>query len=467
MSSLLLGLALLATQLPGPAAPEAGLDTERRLSALVDEGRAAERVRALCALGPRMGGTPSGHAAAELVALSYLSAGLSARIVEDPPQWCHSESAWALSARRGEEQVALASAWPYGNSPSARGTAVLGLVPRAGAALLAARRPRGRDQPAAAVVLIDGSTTLDGAYPVVQHVTRGAAAPVFGLSRADGELLRSWLAQGALVRIDYELEARIEEARPRTVLAALRRPGMDPWKDDYFLFCAHGDSDAGGPGADDNASGVAAVLEIAEAWSAAIAAGVVAPPPFGVRFAVWGSEIHSTRDYVARRVPGEGRLLGVINYDQAGYGSGADQLNIEPDDLPANVALVNAVFGVLRDQRGAPGFPERFATNKSLGGTDSYVFSGSKYCVQNSVPAVTVFASAWGEPAEHARTPGMPGESWSERDSVSVDYDNYYHSAGDTPENTTDREPWNTAWCARAGLLGARRYLQGLAAEPR
>ena len=56
----------------------------------------------------------------------------------------------------------------------------------------------------------------------------------------------------------------------------------------------------------------------------------------------------------------------------------------------------------------------------------------------------------------------MPGESWSDRDVVNVDYDAYYHSAGDTPENTTDKEPWNMGWCARAGLLGGRRWLEGL-----
>ena len=39
------------------------------------------------------------------------------------------------------------------------------------------------------------------------------------------------------------------------------------------MYCAHGDSDAGGPGANDNASGVAVVLEMARAWSGAIADG--------------------------------------------------------------------------------------------------------------------------------------------------------------------------------------------------
>ncbi len=56
----------------------------------------------------------------------------------------------------------------------------------------------------------------------------------------------------------------------------------------------------------------------------------------------------------------------------------------------------------------------------------------------------------------------MPGESWTDRDLVNVDYDNYYHSAGDTPENTVDKEPFNMGWCARIGMIGARRWLAGL-----
>ena len=77
--------------------------------------------------------------------------------------------------------------------------------------------------------------------------------------------------------------------------------------------------------------------------------------------------------------------------------------------------------------------------------------------------AVTLVTRAWDEPAEHPRTPGMPGESWRERDLVRVDYDNYYHSAGDTPENTTDKEPWNMGWCARVGMLVARRAVEAAA----
>ena len=61
-------------------------------------------------------------------------------------------------------------------------------------------------------------------------------------------------------------------------------------------------------------------------------------------------------------------------------------------------------------------------------------------------------------------TPGFPPVNWyddEEAGMVTVDGDAFYHSAGDTPENTTDREPWNMGWCARLGLLTARRFIEG------
>ena len=43
---------------------------------------------------------------------------------------------------------------------------------------------------------------------------------------------------------------------------------------------------------------------------------------------------------------------------------------------------------------------------------------------------------------------------------VTVDGDPFYHSAGDTPANTTDTEPFDMGWCARVGLLSARRLME-------
>lgn len=463
-------LVALAPQV-GPAAeplstPPARVALERELAARVSEPGMQARVRALVALGPRMGGTQSGARAAALREELLREGGLDVRVYEDGERWCHEELRFALRARRaGGEQLELARAWPWGYSPSGAGRLALALEPTADGAWLTNRFRSKRAGPKPRLALVDGSTTRGGGHPIVHHLPEGDTNPtiVFGLSRDEGARLREWLAAGAAVEVEYELEARIAKGRARTVVARLAGAGSTrPWKDDYLLFCAHGDSDAGGPGANDNASGEAVVIEIARAWAAAVREGKLSSPPREVRFAIWGSEIASTREFLATRVPGEGELLGVINYDQAGFGSGADQLNLEPDDLPANHALARVMLALLAEQRGAPGFPERWATNPSLGGTDSYVFSGSKYFRDGGRPALTLFTSAWGEPGDHPRTPGMPGESWRERDRVSVDYDEYYHSAGDTPENTTDQEPWNMGWCARVGWLGALRYLEGL-----
>lgn len=457
----------------------AALARESAAAARVDPTRAQRRVRELVALGPRMGGTRSGDAAAQFLVERLRESGLDVRVLDDPEKDAWQPLEWRVTARRaGEDQaLTLARAWPWTHSPDGRAELELSLESRPDGAWLTDKPARGASR--AALVLVDGATNIDGEYPVVGALRQQPGQPTFGISRPEGARLREWLAAGAQVRVEFELRGEARRARPKTVLARLRGAnspvGADaPWAGEYFLLCAHGDSDSGGPGADDNASGVATLLEIAQAWSAAIAAGELPAPAREVRFAVWGSEIFSTQDYLAQRIPAEGECLGVLNYDQAGFGSGADQLNLEPDDLPANRALIEQLLAVLREHApAAPDtaalFPSHWATNRSLGGTDSYVFSKSEYFKSALRPSITVFSSAWGAPAEHKRTADMPGESWRERDKVSVDYDAYYHSSGDTPENTTDKEPWNMAWCARVGMLGVARYVERAAkgAQPR
>ena len=42
---------------------------------------------------------------------------------------------------------------------------------------------------------------------------------------------------------------------------------------------------------------------------------------------------------------------------------------------------------------------------------------------------------------------------------ATIDGDAFYHTAGDSPENTTDTEPWNMGWNARIGWLAALRFM--------
>lgn len=433
----------------------------------VSEARAARTVRELVSLGPRMGGTRSGEAAAKLLEGRFADLGLETQRHLGRERWCHQELQWEVVVHiDGEVPYRLERAWPWGFSPGGSGTSVRMFVGDSGSepgsdhALLTGSYTgvRRRGVPSN-VVLVDDANTIDGEWPVCRPLRRqGTQAPAFGISSGEGAQLRAAVEAGKEVRIDWSLETEILEAPPVTVVATL--PGAEGAPPGHFLICAHGDSDSGGPGANDNASGVAIVLEIATAWTAAIRAGTLAPPPLEVRFAIWGSEIASTRAYLESEL-GAG-VLGVMNFDQAGYGSTGQRLHVEPDDIKSNAAFIGIASDVLRSHAGEEGFPERWATNKSLGGTDSYVFSGSRRFRDQGLPAVTLYTSAWGQPDEHPATPGMPGESWSERDRVAIDYDRFYHSAGDIPENTTDREPENMGWCARVGLLTTLRYLATL-----
>lgn len=439
------------------------LEAERSIARHVDRTRARDVVRAFVALGARMGGTASGERSAKLLEATFAEIGLPTTRHVARKTWCHEETGWELSVRIDEEEpYTIERAWPLGFSPAGSGSHPLALESDPERALLTGRfRGTRRKATPPALVLDDGRTSFDGAWPTCgpHPLGRRAKAPGFAISKPEGARLRAALAAGQSVRVDWELETRITEASPVTVVATIA-PRSEALPG-HVLVCAHGDSDSGGPGANDNASGIAIVLEMARAWKAALEAGELTAPPIEVRFAVWGKEIHSTADYLRSELGKD--VVAVLNFDQAGFGSTGQRLHVEPDDLPANAAFVRVCARVLADHAGQPGFPERWATNKSLGGTDSYVFSGNKRFRADELPAVTMFTSAWGSPDEQPRTTGMPGESWRERDRVEMDYDVHYHSAGDTPENTTDKEPENMGWCARVGLISILRWLDVLA----
>ncbi len=467
MLKLLLGLVLLQS----PTGPLTSLPT---LVTKTQASRAAKTVQELVALGPRMGGTPSGDRAANYLATSFRALGLETRTILEKEKLVHWEDSWSLVATitPGEDSdtdtIPLLRTWPYGFSPAAEGQAQVQLEAGPGEVGLFSKfhSPR-RNGPALALALVDGFNTPKGDWPKLRPLRSSAKNryPVFGISAEAGAHLRKALSEERAVSLDYKLDAHIEKGSSRSVEATLpARKGAPPG---FFLICAHGDSDAGGPGANDNGSGVAIVLEMARSWKSAIDKGVCKAPAREVRFVIWGTEIKSTREYLDQHIVDakQGKcapILGVLNFDQAGFGAGAEQLNVEPDDLASNKAFVELASAQLTRHQAIPGFPKRWATNKSLGGTDSYVFSSSKLFREEGLPSVTLFTSAWDKPEEHRRTPGMPGESWNERDSVAVDYDPYYHSAGDLPELTTDLEPDNMLWCARVGLVCVDAFLESL-----
>ena len=443
----------------------------------MSQERLLEIVRELVALGPRMGGTPSGDAAARYHAQRFRAAGLEPVVTVDPGK--HAFQPLSLSARvaAGGSELRLedgclalhtkgveACELELRRHPPERGAGapyalfVEESELRTALQLGKERAPR--------VLLVACERRVERSSAVL-HQPPGYGGTLLTASAREAKWLRARLGAGAAT---LKIAAEVFEGtgRPLTVSAdvaaganrAAPAPGAP-----VLLFCAHGDSDSGGPGADDNASGNAVVIELATVFARLQRDGMRLP--FSLRFVIWGSEIHSSEAWFAK-IQADGsaaRHLAVVNFDQAGTGAERDCVYFEPDDLPLCQPLVRLGLAMAGDYVGREGFWTEYVSNAALGGTDSYVFTPGwrRGGDPGALPAITIFSAAFGHAEEPAVTAGFRSRGWKgDPDKVRVDYSLVYHESGDRPEFTTELEPWNMVWITRAsGLLALR-----LAASP-
>lgn len=449
---------------------------EQAFADAVREGNLKRYVRELVALGPRMGGTPSNEKSAAYLASFFEQLGLDVRVDDDAPALAHWEDGWRVEL---EGAGRIESAHPLGFSPSAKPGTV-------GALLFVPDLRRASPDPSWAGRVLYTETDVRGAYSAIvksghlpaailtsapndptRYVTWSRVGslparadnpvPAFAVSYADGRSLASAAAQER--RVTVQLASTVREGRPRTVIATLA--GQD--REAYYLVCAHGDSDSGGPGADDNASGVATVMELARVLSESIKAGTLAPPRHSIRFAVWGAEYASARMYIEREGDRLRRLKAVINFDQTGTGAEREAIYFESNEVPWNETLLRTFDAVGADYLNRPGFWPEYTTNPSQGGTDSYAFLPRQYRGQGytnlQIPSTTVYTAAWDSLREIRQTPGWESKGTPDPKTLKIDYSRYYHSSADTPENTTEREPQNMVRAVKAAGIVLLRLL--------
>jgi hypothetical protein len=466
--SVVLTLAFLLFQTPSNRAQE------EAFAAAVDEAELRRYVRELVAFGPRMGGTPSNDRSAAYLSGFFKKHGLDVTTIEDPPALAHWETAWSVMLADGAK---IESAWPFGFSASTGGERAGQLMliedlakaapaPEWAGRVIYTPGPVGRAYaaivksghlPAAILSSAPNAPTRYIDWSRLSSLPSNAANPVpaFSVSYVDGRTLASAAAAGRTVRVS--LDATIREGRGRTVVATLR--GQDP--SGYYLVCAHGDSDSGGPGADDNASGVATVMEIARVYAALVAAGTVPRPKYSIRFAVWGAEYRSARTFIEQAGANLAQLKGVMNFDETGSGAERDAIYFESNDVPWNEPMLRTFEAVAADYAGRPGFWTEYTTNPSQGGTDSYAFLPKQYkgTGQTSlqIPSTTIYTAAWDRLAEIDQTPGWESKGTPDPKKLKIDYSLYYHSSGDTPENTTEREPQNMVRAVKVTGLALMR----------
>ena len=133
------------------------------------------------------------------------------------------------------------------------------------------------------------------------------------ISLREARALQQRLARGERIRLHAVVRARNDDAsRYETLVATL--PGTDAAAGEIVFSC-HLDHQK--PGANDNASGCSANLEIARTLTALVAAKRIPPPARTIRF-LWPSEMTGTIAYLARHPDIASRIRAAVHLDMVG-----------------------------------------------------------------------------------------------------------------------------------------------------
>jgi hypothetical protein len=453
--------------------------SETKFISRVSQKRLQQTVHELVKCGNRLGGTKSGDKAALFIFNKFKSYGFNPDMVNDPQKLVYSNNDWQLQIEQPKRLSGLIQhEWLAGYSPSAKQDTVrLTFVKSiydidekkiSKGAVLLDQHPSEKmyeklvDAGARCIlcyVMVNSSAYSNWAMISTLKESSENPIPVFNIPTMAGQRLREELGKGIFVSIKYSCKTTIAQGNPKTVIATLQGHTAE-----YYIVCAHGDSDSGGPGADDNASGDSGVLEVARILKGLVKSKTLPPPNQSIRFIVWGSEYYSSSSYVKQHAKELKNILGVINYDEIGFGKTRQCLYFEGNDIQHNHDLLKLFGQVGEDYVGKKGFWKEATTNPSQGGTDSYVFL-PKYLDYldvpvEKIPSITVFTAAWNESKVMRQTRGWSSKAWKGNpDSVTIDYSPFYHSSLDIPVFTTDKEPANMIWGVKAVGIALIRLL--------
>lgn len=143
------------------------------------------------------------------------------------------------------------------------------------------------------------------------------SVPVLGLNRAGGEGLRQALRSNPGLNVNLNVDVRDETITMSNVIA--QRPALSGGENAPLLIIGgHFDSVPAGPGANDNASGTAVVLELARSLQQRY-------PAYELRFAAFSGEeigLVGSNDYVQKLSAADRqRLVAMINIDMISVGT--------------------------------------------------------------------------------------------------------------------------------------------------
>lgn len=199
-----------------------------------------------------------------------------------------------------------------------------------------------------------------------------SAIPAVAISKAEGEQLLALMAKGP-VAVHLSVEGGRFASSSQNVIG---RPAGD---DCSFIVGAHYDSVAAGPGANDNASGAATLLEIARVLAAR-------DEEDGICFAAFGAEevgLFGSRDFVDSLMPAEwSRVHAMVNLDMTGVGD--EWQLVGSPDLVENIDDAAAVLSL----------------DPMTGQSDNHTFSDQESFIDAGILAVLIHRS--GDPNYHS-----------------------------------------------------------------
>lgn len=178
------------------------------------------------------------------------------------------------------------------------------------------------------------------------HLDTFARKPTFAfmISLKQARSFRQRLAQGEEIRLQALVKAGKHDGSYEVVTATI--PGADPkLRSEEIAFSCHLDHQR--PGANDNASGCVAILEVARTFRKLISEGRIAPPARTIRF-IWPPEIEGTLALLNAKPEITARIKAVIHMDMVGGGPETKAIfhvTRGPASLPSFINDVAEHFG--------------------------------------------------------------------------------------------------------------------------
>ena len=230
------------------------------------------------------------------------------------------------------------------------GKAVMGRIVLAGGAVAAVHKIACEGHGAAGILSYQQNQATGWSGDYADNVRWGHLSPynpnnkfAFMISLNKAREYQARLARGERITLHAEVKAEMKPSSYQVVSAVI--PGTDAANEEIVYSChlCHQK-----PGANDNASGAAAILEVARSLIALIRRGDISPPRRTIRF-IWPPEISGTVAYFASHPEIVRRMKAVVHCDMVGgnYSLTKSVLHVThtPASLPSCVDAVGDVFG--------------------------------------------------------------------------------------------------------------------------